>query len=386
MEADFKNHNADEVVCVQRPVSVEDVDEFGYLDANPDVRNAGMGARDHFIAHGQREGRLQWINRDRVAEMREEKLRRVRFRYQPLTPRAYGEAANFLTPEAIAEFGIPESPPVSANQYGGPFIDEIRNNLQRLCLDIGAGLRYSCCTNVINTEIYPSVSTDVLCVGEDLPFEDAQFDYAICADVLEHTRRPWEVAWEICRVLKPGGKLLVDYPFLQSVHGYPHHYFNATPQGAISLFERHCEILSSNIEPNNHPIESIWWFLAIWRYGLEGADRECFDRLTIGEILASPSNTHLTAPFCRNLSEEAKRTIPAGSTLIARKKSDSGIPDRSRQTGDFVHEGNGSPMYMRNRVAALEAELAALRNSRSWRLTAPLRAVHGKWYQLWSTR
>jgi SAM-dependent methyltransferase len=354
-----EHRTASHVICARTPDSVDDVDEAGYLDANPDVRRAGMSAREHFIQAGRAEGRLQFANQDRVAKMRERKLESLRFRRQP-APRSYGQPANFLTPEIVSEFGIPEAPPVSANQYGGPFIEEIRSNPESLCLDVGAGLRHSCFSNVVNTEIYPSISTDVLCVGEDLPFESEQFDYVICAAVLEHTRRPWEVAREICRVLKAGGKVLVDYPFLQSVHGYPHHYFNATPQGAISLFEAYCDILTSTIEPNNHPIQSIFWFLMIWRSGLEGADREAFDKLTVGEILSVPPEAQLGAAYCRNLSEHVKRIIPAGSTLIARRKHDC-ARSVNEPLAQFLTKGR----------------VQALLHSTSWWITRSLRKLRG---------
>lgn len=366
MAFDSSSRTADEVVCVQLPASVDEVDEAGYLAANPDVCKAGVSARDHFAAYGRQEGRMQWINQDRVAEMREEKLGRVKFRTDPTVPRSRGAAANFLTPEIIAEFDIPDAPPVSANQYGGDFIADIRANPDKLCLDVGAGLRYTYASNIVNTEIYATISTDVVCVGEDLPFESEQFDYLICGDVLEHVLRPWQVADEICRVLKPGGKLLVDYPFLQGVHGYPHHYFNATPQGAVSLFEHACEIVESSIGPNNHPIQSIWWTLAAWRHGLQGADRERFEQLTIGDILATPPYEQLATPYCANLADEVKRIIPAGSTLIARKKS--------------------GPVERRDPARDVQSELAAMRASRSWRLTAPLRAVSRSLRQMASAK
>jgi SAM-dependent methyltransferase len=369
MNAGQSDGTAEEIVCVEKPGTLDDVDEAGYLAANPDVRKSGIDAKAHFLATDPQDARLQAVNVEQVAEMRERKLAQLRFRRPRSTPRGYGEPVNFLTPALIAEFGIPEIPPVSANQYGGPFIDEIRNNPQRLCLDVGAGLRHSCFRNIVNAEIYPSVSTDVLCVGEDLPFESEQFDYVICAAVLEHTRRPWEVAREICRVLRPGGKLLVDYPFLQGVHGYPHHYFNATPQGAISLFEDRCEIISSTIEPNNHPIQSIWWILMAWRHGLAAEDRKTFENLTIGEMLATPPDQLLDAPYCKNLSEAMQRVIPAGSTLIARKRTDSA--GTNRMESDVENE-----TLFRNRINELEHEVAALRASRSWRLTAPIRALH----------
>ncbi len=296
-----------------------------------------------------------------LAEMREAKLARLRFRRAPHPDRPLGHPADFLTQDLLAEFAIPEAPPVSANDYGGPFVAEIRDHPDRLCLDVGAGLRASCFANVVNTEIYPSASTDILCVGEDLPFEDDQFDHVLCCAVLEHTRRPWDVAREICRVLKPGGRVLVDYPFLQGVHGYPHHYFNATPRGAISLFEQQCDIVSSTIGRNNHPIQALTWVLDEWCRGLDGPTADRFAALTVGELLASPPDAQFDRDYARHLSDHALHAIPAGSTLIARKRSAS------------------SPTTSRSRIEALEGEIAALRASHSWRLTRPLRTLSDRW-------
>ncbi len=362
---------AREIACVERPASVADVDQARYFEANPDVARSGQSAAEHFARHGQAEGRIQYVNAAQVAAMRDAKLARLRFRRAPRVPRAPGRPIDFLTAGVVAEFDIPDAPPVSANQYGGPFIEEIAAHPERLCLDVGAGLRYGYAENVVNTEIYASISTDVLCVGEDMPFEDAQFDYVICAAVLEHTRRPWDVAREICRVLRPGGRILIDWPFLQGVHGYPHHYYNATPQGLISLFDECCDIVSSTIEPNNHPMHGIWWVLRAWRLGLPEPEQRAFDALTIGGLLAAPVERHLGEPYCTAISQEMLRTIPAGSTLIARRKEGHGTAGEA----DAVDPGNPARQGDAARIAALEDEVALLRTSRSWRLTAPLRAI-----------
>jgi SAM-dependent methyltransferase len=45
----------------------------------------------------------------------------------------------------------------------------------------------------------------------DLPFEDGQFDAVFCISVIEHLRRDQmsDVLWELNRVLRPGGRLLL---------------------------------------------------------------------------------------------------------------------------------------------------------------------------------
>lgn len=46
-----------------------------------------------------------------------------------------------------------------------------------------------------------------------------RFDFVVCTEVLEHTRRPFEAASEMHRVLKPGGLLFLTVPFNFRIHG-----------------------------------------------------------------------------------------------------------------------------------------------------------------------
>ena len=47
-------------------------------------------------------------------------------------------------------------------------------------------------------------------VGEALPYPDAQFDYVVCVDVLEHVAELDQGLAETARVLRPGGRFLFD--------------------------------------------------------------------------------------------------------------------------------------------------------------------------------
>lgn len=327
-----------------------------------------------------------FANGPRIAELREAKLASLRFRVSPNAGRRPGEAMSFLSEEIVAEFNIPEAPPVSANAYGGDLIDMIEGNPGKLFLDLGAGLRQIYFPNVVNTEIYPSYSTDVICVGEHLPFEDEQFDYVFAFAVLEHTRRPWEVAREMIRVLKPGGTVIVDWPFLQALHGYPHHYFNATPEGNRSLFEADCDIVSLDVRPNQAPIYSLYWFLANWRAGLPPDDLPAFDALTIGGLLSQPPDRHMTAPYCRNLKADAQRIIAAGTTLVGVKRPTSNGKAAPREQVGAPSRNGPQPLpavsakqeeleLLRQQNRDLRQQLQMVLGSTSWRLLAPIRAV-----------
>ena len=57
------------------------------------------------------------------------------------------------------------------------------------------------------------VKTDVHLVGErDLPFQSAEFDLVVVADMIEHVSEEGPFVAEIARILKPGGRLLVNTP------------------------------------------------------------------------------------------------------------------------------------------------------------------------------
>ena len=336
------------VQCIDFPVSADLVVDDAYWAVNPDARSSGLTAAEHFERYGRAERRAQAVNQSRVEALREEKLGRVRFSV-PIHRRG-GAAANVLTDDLRREFRIPDHPPVSSHEYGGFIEDMLRESPDKLFLDVGSGLRSAVYSNMINMDIYAAVSTDVVAVGEHLPFEDDQFDFILCGAVMEHTRRPWDVAREMCRVLKPGGTVRVDWPFISAVHGYPSHYFNATPEGVISLFERYCDVEYSVVASNNHPIQGLWWILRIWQNGLTGSDRDMFEKLTVGELLSRAPGDQLDTAYCRNLDAWSQRVIPAGSTLQAIKKAGlKGVPDD------------------------IQAEIEALRQSSSWRITAPLR-------------
>jgi SAM-dependent methyltransferase len=60
--------------------------------------------------------------------------------------------------------------------------------------------------------------------AESLPFKEDLFDGVICSEMLEHVMNPLPVLYEIRRVMKPNGVLLMSAPFLNRIHGDPSDY------------------------------------------------------------------------------------------------------------------------------------------------------------------
>jgi SAM-dependent methyltransferase len=128
---------------------------------------------------------------------------------------------------------------------GIPAIDEA---LARgdLMLELGAGRETTTAPNVVRTDafVFAAEHLDAVADAHALPFPDASFDFVFSLAVFEHLHSPWLAAAEIARVLRPGGRVFTLCAFLQPLHGYPDHYFNATESGLRRLFSDGFEVES----------------------------------------------------------------------------------------------------------------------------------------------
>jgi SAM-dependent methyltransferase len=70
---------------------------------------------------------------------------------------------------------------------------------------------------------------DLLWEGEKIPLNSDSVDSALLTEVLEHVPNPDAVLTEICRVLRPGGKLFLTVPFLWPLHEVPYDNYRYTP-------------------------------------------------------------------------------------------------------------------------------------------------------------
>lgn len=172
--------------------------------------------------------------------------------------------------------------------------------------------------NVVNYEIVDYDTTDVIGVGEQLPFKDNSFDAVISIAVLEHVKDPFVCVREIARVLKPGGKLICCVPFLQPLHGYPHHYYNMSHQGLRSLFSSYLHIDRQEVLASTLPIWSLSWMIQSWADGLTGDTCKAFLNMRLGDLLHD-TVAMLEQPFVSELSLDKNFELASATSIFAHK-------------------------------------------------------------------
>ena len=80
-------------------------------------------------------------------------------------------------------------------------------------------------------------SPDCVASAEALPIASASLALVISQEVIEHVGDPWRVVGEAARVLKPGGRLYLQAPFVIGYHPCPRDYWRFTAEGLGRLVE-----------------------------------------------------------------------------------------------------------------------------------------------------
>jgi SAM-dependent methyltransferase len=99
----------------------------------------------------------------------------------------------------------------------------------RIC-DVGAGGR-RITPDVVAVDFIAAPGVDVVGDIHDLPIDSNSFDCVFCTGTLEHIRDPAKGLSELTRILKPGGIIYIDVPFIQGYHPDPTDYWRFTLEG-----------------------------------------------------------------------------------------------------------------------------------------------------------
>lgn len=309
-------------IKVEIPFTDDNFNEQSYLNAHPDVAEAvrkGVfpSGRKHFEEYGKKERRSLRVSSG-LEEMRARKMELIKPLLLDLPHKKRGSKYDFLTPDIRIETGILDTKNVSSNDYDTHVRALINNTGNGVILDCGAGRRQIYYSNVVNYEIVDYDTTDILGVGEHLPFKDNSFNAVISIAVLEHVRDPFRCASEISRVLKPGGKLICCVPFLQPLHGYPHHYYNMTHQGLRALFERSLDIDDHRVIDSILPVWSLTWIIQSWAAGLQGDAREAFLSMPLRELMQAPQDL-LEREWVKQLTPDKNFELASATIIWAHK-------------------------------------------------------------------
>jgi len=100
---------------------------------------------------------------------------------------------------------------------------------------------------LVYCDIDSSSWSDVYCDAHNLPFDCGSFDGVICTAVLEHVMYPEAAAGEITRVLKQGGLVYNELPFIQQVHEGAYDFTRYTLSGHRRLFNSFTEIYAGMV-------------------------------------------------------------------------------------------------------------------------------------------
>jgi SAM-dependent methyltransferase len=91
---------------------------------------------------------------------------------------------------------------------------------------------------LVGLDVYDSSTVDVIADAHFLPFEGESFDGIVVQAVLEHVLSPEKVVEDLFRVLKEGGVIYSEIPFLQPVHEGAFDYTRFTVMGHRWLMRR----------------------------------------------------------------------------------------------------------------------------------------------------
>ena len=313
-------------IFYRESASFENWDEKAYLYSNPDVAKAVKcgdisSAWDHFYGVGHKEGRfLAFPNKIKSCKDQKKKWILPLIK-STLLKSDNKKTLNFLSDELIEQTGINQDGPISSHDYDQILAEMIILNPEWKILDVGCGLRNTYYPNVVNYEICPYDTTDVVGVGEKLPFNDNCFDLVISSAVLEHVIDPFKCSQELHRVAVKGGKIWCAVPFLQPYHGYPHHYYNMTFQGLTNLFSQNCDVQLLDTRPYALPIDVLKELLTKYMSVLPEAERSKFSKLRIRDISNSKDSELKEKSWVKNFPEWWNKYFCSVNTVIATKNS-----------------------------------------------------------------
>ena len=93
--------------------------------------------------------------------------------------------------------------------------------------------------DVVNMEVEDGLNVDIIGSADSIPYPDGAIDLVVSQEVLEHVSDPCLVLNEVHRVLRPGGIIYLQVPWVIGYHGCPKDYWRFSKDGIQKLVESH---------------------------------------------------------------------------------------------------------------------------------------------------
>ena len=120
-------------------------------------------------------------------------------------------------------------------------LNKLLPQLNGRILDVGCGkcpyrTLFSKATEYIGIDVVEGGKADFIVTPDAAwPLADASFDVVLATQVIEHVENLPYTLGEISRVCKPGGIIILSFPFLYNEHGSPYDFQRYTIHGASKL-------------------------------------------------------------------------------------------------------------------------------------------------------
>jgi SAM-dependent methyltransferase len=182
-----------------------------------------------------------------------------------------------------------------------PFYQSYKNYItDNICVDWD---------NSLHPNLFVDYSMDLnipLLLGND------EFDTIILSDVLEHISNPEQLWSEMFRVLKPGGTLIINVPFLYQVHEQPYDYFRYT-RYALELFADNAGFKIIQIEETGGLPEVLTDLIA------KGVKHVPVLGISLALFFQKVTSIFIKTNFGKRISKLTSKNFPLGYFLIAKK-------------------------------------------------------------------
>lgn len=216
--------------------------------------------------------------------------------------------------------------------------------------------------------------------------EGVSFDYIILADTLEHMVNPGETLYQVSKMLSKNGKLLVSVPnvaYFDIIRGLIDNEFNYQKTGILDNTHLHFFTKKSFIE-----------MIANWRITYQtNFDVEWFDstkvteekqELLLGQLLDS-NGEHLVVQNIYELSRLEDDDIPIKMINELNKRKNNSYLEINQKLMNDAEKNEQIKVELEEKIKHLEEEknlmlqeLQSIIQSKSWKITKPLRAMVGK--------